>query len=284
MDDIGMQYTADYFESIEALEAPHIVAKKFSQLIEITAERSLKKTKPNKKNKTSKNKFPCNRWFDFECKNMKTQLSKAKKSAAHTKSEVATLAKKYKALIQKKKRRSNLENSANLLAAKNSTELWKKLESLAPKRSSSTSLSLKDFQEFYSKPAVSNNNNLLNFDLDHQMEIYDFINTYMTDPSNSDSIASPENSMGENATLIHDFLNSIIAKEEMTCAVKKLKKGKSPGIDGIPIDLFIDCEKTLNPLLLELFNYILQNEDYPLDWALGLVNPVHKGGPGGVLP
>ncbi len=99
------------------------------------------------------------------------------------------------------------------------------------------------------------------------------------DCSNSQNgSTSPDNPMGENIALIHDFLNSIISPDEINCALKRLKKGKSLGFDGIPVDLFIDCERTLNPLLLELFNYLLVNEEYPADWALGLVNPIHKGG------
>ncbi len=278
-DDVGLEYTAQYFDSIESLQPPHIVAQTFSQLIENTAERSLRKTKPPKTNGRSKSSFPCNNWFDSECKKAKRKLSHAKNSGLHTNSEINVLEKNLKALVQKKKRRYKLNNTANILEAKNSTELWKKLESLAPKKNSPTCLSLKDFQEFYSKPAVNNADNNHNFDLDHQKEIYNFIKTYMASPSSPESITCQENPMGENAALIHDFLNSIIAPAEITCALKKLKKGKSPGTDGIPIDLFIDCEKTLNPLLLELFNYLLLNEEYPSDWALGLVNPVHKGGP-----
>ncbi len=83
----------------------------------------------------------------------------------------------------------------------------------------------------------------------------------------------------DNMQLVKDLLDSVITTDEVTAAINSLKKGKSLGMDGIPIDLFIDCEKTLNPLLTDLFNYILENEDYPAEWALGLISPVHKGGP-----
>ncbi len=137
-DDIGLQYTANYFDSLESLQPPHIVAQTFSQLIENTAERSLKKTKPPTINGSSKNTFPCNKWFDSECKEFKRQLSQAKNSGLHTSSKLNALTKKLKALVQKKKRRYKLNNTANILEAKNSTELWKKLESLAPKKNSPT--------------------------------------------------------------------------------------------------------------------------------------------------
>ncbi len=165
------------------------------------------------------------------------------------------------------------------MSTKNPKDLWKKLESLVPKSKGSTCLSLQDFQNFYSKPAVTNDNNIHKFDLDHQNEIYHFIRSYTADPPSTDKNPPIDNKMGENWTLIQEFLNSLITDDELSAAIKKLKKGKSPGIDGIPIDLFIDCAKSLNPLLLDLFNYILVNEVYPAEWALGLVNPVPKGGP-----
>ena len=37
---------------------------------------------------------------------------------------------------------------------------------------------------------------------------------------------------------ITEILDAVITEEEILAALDKLKSGKSPGIDGIPIDLF----------------------------------------------
>ncbi len=155
--------------------------------------------------------------------------------------------------------------------------MWKKLDSLCPKNNSSTSLTLQDFKEFYAKPAVDNKDNSLNFDLTTEQEILDFMKKYHSGNESSTSQCPGPNS--DNTCLIKDILDSVISANEITSAIKGLKRGKSSGIDGIPVDLFIDCEQTLNPLLKDLFNYILEYEDYPAEWALGLISPVHKGGP-----
>ncbi len=280
----GLQFTDDFYDSMESLMSPETVAKCFSSLIIQAAERSLKKTKPKQKKPIpSKSDFPCNKWFDTECKTKYSDLKLAhaltNKYGIYTDLELDTMEKEFKALVQKKKRSSKLKTTSELISTRNPTELWKKLESLVPKTKGSTGLSLQDFQNYYSKPAVNNDSNIHKFDLDHQKEIYHFIQSYTAEPSTAENNAPADGKMGENWALIQDFLNSLITEDELSSAIKKLKKGKSPGIDGIPIDLFIDCEKSLNPLLLDLFNYVLINEDYPAEWALGLVNPVPKGGP-----
>ncbi len=272
-DDQGLYYVDSFYDSIQSLDSPQVVSQKFCELISQAADRSLSKSKPH----SDKKHFPVNKWFDSECKSAKANLHQAEKSTNLPQPDLRRLRREYDRIIQKKKRRLKLHRTKDILSARNPTEMWKKLDALSPKSSKTTSLTLQDFRDFYSKPAVSNENNHLNFDVSVEKEICDFISTYQSEPDITHSVPKPSTS--DNTVLIQEILDSVITADEITCALQNLKRGKSPGADGIPIDLFIDCEKSLNPLLRDLFNYILENEHYPEDWALGLINPVHKGGP-----
>ena len=75
------------------------------------------------------------------------------------------------------------------------------------------------------------------------------------------------------SALISELLNSVITEEEVDHALTNLKKGKSPGLDGLPIDIFINCKKVLLPSVLQLLNYVLENGVYPSKWAEGLIDP-----------
>ncbi len=59
-------------------------------------------------------------------------------------------------------------------------------------------------------------------------------------------------------------------------AIKKLKPGKSPGLDGVPIDLFKSLMHDFSSMLVTLFNYVLEEGSYPDLWSTGLINPVPK--------
>ncbi len=267
----GLLYAEAFYDSIESLESPEVVSHRFCDLISQAADRALTKSKPHSDEKH----FPVNKWFDSECKTAKADLHKAEKCPDIPKPRLRHLRKEYDRIIQKKKRKLKIHRTRDILSARNPTEMWKKLDALSPKRSKATSLTLQDFKDFYSKPAVNSDNNSHNFDSSVEEEILKFIQTYQSDPNNA-SVYDSTNC--DNIPLIQEVLDSVITADEITSALQNLKKGKSPGADGIPIDLFIDCEKSLNPLLCDLFNYILENESYPADWALGLINPVHKGG------
>ncbi len=165
----GLKYTDNFFNSMELLEPPEQVAEKFCELIRQAAERCLDKSKPgDAKNKS----FPVNKWFDADCKTVKAILHQADTLPSIQLSE---LERDYKRIIKKKKRRLKLNRTKDILSAKTPTEMCKKLDSLCPKTNSSTSLSLQDFSEFYSKPAVTNANNSLKFDLSVQKEVTEFI-------------------------------------------------------------------------------------------------------------
>ena len=78
--------------------------------------------------------------------------------------------------------------------------------------------------------------------------------------------------------IANNILNSNITSCEIIHALKKLKKGKSPGIDGISLEFIKSDMITFLPLLEASFNNILSTGDYPDKWVQGAITPIHKSG------
>ena len=77
-------------------------------------------------------------------------------------------------------------------------------------------------------------------------------------------------------TYKYDISNGKIQMDEVEKALVKIKKGKSSGIDGIPIECYSSDIKYFTPLLTTLLITIFDSADYQKDWAQGLIYPVHK--------
>ena len=60
--------------------------------------------------------------------------------------------------------------------------------------------------------------------------------------------------------------------------MSSLKSGKSPGLDMICAELLKAASSTISPILLRIFNNILQTGQYPTMWTQGAISPVHKKG------
>ena len=62
---------------------------------------------------------------------------------------------------------------------------------------------------------------------------------------------------------ICDILNENVKIKEIEYALRKLKVGKSPGIDGIPVEFIKESIDIIKYDLQHLFNYVLSCEKYP---------------------
>ena len=69
-----------------------------------------------------------------------------------------------------------------------------------------------------------------------------------------------------------------IKKEEILKALKRLKNGKSGGIDGITAEILKADTPTTTKCLLKLFNMIWIGEEIPKDWNKGLIIKIVKKG------
>ena len=75
-----------------------------------------------------------------------------------------------------------------------------------------------------------------------------------------------------------EILNGKITKNEIYFALRKVKKGKTAGIDGFPVELITEGKNYFMPFLEILFNSIFESGVYPDTWVSGLITPIHKKG------
>ena len=75
-----------------------------------------------------------------------------------------------------------------------------------------------------------------------------------------------------------DLMDSTISMEELNYAIKKLKRRKSPGPDGITNEMLIYAGKPALYKLLEIFNKTWQEGSLPQSWREATMIPIHKKG------
>ena len=99
-----------------------------------------------------------------------------------------------------------------------------------------------------------------------EQEIKDFIDLYV---AKDNTVLSDHD--------LSNILNANITVEEVCAAVKKLKPGKSPGLDGIPVEFIKSSVDIIKHDLTSIFNYILSSETFPDTWCQGLRVAIPKG-------
>ena len=78
--------------------------------------------------------------------------------------------------------------------------------------------------------------------------------------------------------ILYEELDNPFQAEEIKNEIKRLKKEKATGLDGIMNEVYISCESLLVPVLVKIFNKILNSGKYPSSWSKGIVVPIHKKG------
>ena len=73
-------------------------------------------------------------------------------------------------------------------------------------------------------------------------------------------------------------LDSSFTSSEIENGIRRLKSGKASGCDAINNDMIKAATELLAPILCNVFNRLLELEHYPIQWATGLIMPLHKSG------
>ena len=74
------------------------------------------------------------------------------------------------------------------------------------------------------------------------------------------------------------FLNNAFSEKEIHDAIMSMSNNKSPGLDGIVIELIKAAISFYIPMLEKLFNKILDSGIYPEDCCKAILCPIHKKG------
>ncbi len=279
-DEVGTSHIQQFYDSISNLDTSENVALNFNKFITQACQRSLKASKTKPKSNT----FPTNPWFDQECKITKANYHNTVKDMCSDDQccdvypddcdcddHVRQLERDYRKLTRKKKRNFQFDNFMEIQNCKTQKDLWKALNNFKESEPMPETLSMQDFFAHFSKPPIDNSDNKFEFDMAHESQIKELYNH-----DNLGSLSVNDSSENNQIKLMGDILNSTISESEVTFALSTMKKGKSPGSDGLPVDVFIALSKELSPFLTHLFNYILESGTYPESWSTGIISPVPK--------
>ena len=77
---------------------------------------------------------------------------------------------------------------------------------------------------------------------------------------------------------VNDELNKAFTENEVTKCIKKIKNGKSAGLDNIYPEFIKYIPDSLINVITKFFNRILETTEVPDDWAISIYQPVFKKG------
>ena len=197
-------------------------------------------------------------WFDLDCKTLRKNSIRALRNFRIAKTLDALdiykhIKADYKAMIKVKKdlyfeyKSDLLSDAAN---DKNPKAFWNLLK--AERKPLSSAIKPNDWFRHFSE--------LLNPPLP-------------TDIENGNYIEDEEQPLLQN-----EYLDRPISENEVLVAIKNLKTGKSPGIDGLISQFFKSCPEQICPYLTTLFNSYFEHGYFPPEWSSSIISPIHKKG------
>ena len=198
-------------------------------------------------------------WFDQECKTEKENLACIGRQACkfpHNKDILSLLACKkrsFRKTTRMKKRsfeKQQIKSLQELLKDKNPKQFWIQLKNIFKKSKTKKHKNIVTTDEFYSH----------------------FCNLQAT----NETTPNTQHCAAENAE--EGPLDYNFTEKELDDILKRLKRNKSPGPDNILNEFLKTTKNTLLPTLTKLFNKILENGDFPKEWAHGYIIPIHKKG------
>ena len=87
------------------------------------------------------------------------------------------------------------------------------------------------------------------------------------------------NEIGKIESNLNLILDRAVELEEVNRAIKKLKRGKAAGIDNYMNEIFMYGGDKLKEATWKLIERVFKSEQYPQEWARGIIFPLFKGGP-----
>ena len=78
--------------------------------------------------------------------------------------------------------------------------------------------------------------------------------------------------------VFNDAFNEPFTISELQNSIKSLKVGKSGGPDGLLAEMITNTAYVISSILLPLFNKILAFGEYPENWSLSILCPIHNSG------
>ena len=172
----------------------------------------------------------------------------------------------YRACVQRKKRNFRHKNVQHVtqIFVRDKAKLWKALDRMSntfrTKNGPDRDMFANHFESLSKSPSACH------FNKEYERQALDFLKRY----------DSGELDIYMKQNLVSQIVNENFTPNEIHRAINSLKSNKSPGLDRIPAEFLKYCKDVLLDDIQYLFNYIIDNQNFPETWAEGLRNPVYK--------
>ena len=77
---------------------------------------------------------------------------------------------------------------------------------------------------------------------------------------------------------MNEDLDREISVQEVRRAIRKLKKGKAAGVDGVVAEILKEGGEEIVNALAQLCSKAWKDEKVPTDWTRGIISPIFKDG------
>ncbi|BES95813.1 Reverse transcriptase (RNA-dependent DNA polymerase) [Nesidiocoris tenuis] len=205
---------------------------------------------PSSQSKRNATFQPKQRWFDAACQRARQKsmrlLNMARGCGASVfKNLYLRAVGDFKVLVKEKKAAYYKELANSLAGAADPANFWKRINQLKPKRpAQGIQLSLDILREHFEGL----------FNLKSEVALPAWVEPMICDPD----------------------LDAPFSIAELKAVIKSAKKGKAPGIDGIPYEFYQQAPDRFHEVLLQNVNKIFESEKVPSSFAKALIFPLRK--------
>ena len=211
------------------------------------------------------------KWYDKTCINLKKRLQNLGKLLQKSpknpqiRGRYCEAKKEYRRAVKGAKRTFETEAISKLKSkVSNPKEFWAYLKNLGRKSQCvdlqpSSDEWVEHFTSLYTRGNMEEG-----VSIERVTEIRNVVDHHLNSESPSPEAVDP---------IMSPFTLEVIKK-----GIRRLKKNKAVAMDLLSNDMIIACEEIIAPLLVHLFNRILQYELPPEIWCLGIIVPLFKSG------
>lgn len=235
-------------------------------LIDAAKIAGIRQKSVKKQSRVSNHKPTRKRWFDSDCKTLKSQLASLSKKLRQQPYNMAlliefrTLRKRYKSCINKKKTvfKQDILNQMESMHSNNPREYWSlfdKLRDLDCNGKSNNPISNADWVKHFSQLLNDTSKGI-------QSSLLDTMEDFITGHKDK----------------VFNELDFLLTTEEVSKAISRLKCGKSAGFDLILSEMLKAGHTVLLPVLVKVFNTIFSAGCFPDSWRCNILQPLHKKG------